>query len=325
MQRIFTSLALMIIVCNSFSQEEDKLLVAETKQSTVITEPATLNRGFFKIGSEFTYAIEDRVLTESGKRDYSTGNGWGRSSSENLHFYYGITNRIELGLIVPYKFRSMHRSYISDTVAADTSILVKWETGGNGIGDMRFIIRYQIIEGSKTKPSLTAALTAFFPTGEKNPTNISGELIYDHPTGSGEILLIPELSFRKVAYPYSYSFWGYFQYGFGCEKKMLPYEDAIHFRSGSRFILGGNFNFLLNDWIAVQNDLTFENKRGDTYTGNTMITSFMPSNDSWALIYAPGISFQFKKIRLAQGVSIPLLGKFWIADPQYRIMLQYIL
>jgi len=325
MKRIFTSLVFLIIVCTSFSQEEDKLLVAEIKQSTVITEPATLNRGFFKIGSEFTYAVEDRVLAESGKRIYSTGNGWGRSSSENLHFYYGATNRIEFGFILPYKFRSMHYSYINETPASDTSILIKWKTQGNGIGDIQFTIRYQIIEGSKTKPSLTAGLTTSFPTGEKNPTNITDTLIFDYPTGSGEISVAPELTFRKITYPYSYSFSSCFLYSFGCEKKMLPYENTIHFKSGSRFILSCNFNFLLNDWIAVQNDLTYDNKQADTYKGTTMITSFMPSNDSWALIYTPGISFQFKKIRLAQGVSIPIIGKFWIADPQYRIMLQYIL
>lgn len=325
MKRIFACLIFSLIAYFSFSQEEDKLLVSEIKQSTVITEPATLNRGFFKIGSEFTYAVEDREFSESHKRDYSTGNGWGRSSSVNLYLFYGLTNRIELCLYVPYKFRSIHYSYIDEFPIIGTSILTKWKTQGNGIGDIQFTIRYQIIEGSKTRPSLTASLTTSFPTGEKNPTNITDQFIYDHPSGSGEILLVPEFTYRKVAYPYSYSFWSYFQYGFGCEKKMLPYEDPIHFRSGSRLILGGNFNFLLNDWIAVQNDLIYDNKQADTYRGSTMITSFMPSNDSWAIIYTPGISFQFKKIRLAQGVSIPLTGKFWIADPQYRIMLQYIL
>jgi hypothetical protein len=323
MKRIFASLVLVIIVFNSFSQEEDKLLVAEIKQSTVITEPATLNRGFFKTGSEFTYAVEDRELSENGKRIYSTGNGWEKSSTENLHIYYGLSNRIEIGIIVPYKFKSMHFSYINET-PGDTSILIKWKTKGNGLGDIQFSVKYQIIEGSRTKPSLTAGLTASFPTGEKNPTNISDELIFDYPTGSGEITIAPELTYRKITYPYSYSFFGWFLYGFGCEKIMLPYENAIHFKSGSNFVLGCNFNFLLNDWVAVQNDLTCDIKQGDTYTGITNITSFLPSNDSRALLYRPGISFQFKRFRLAQGVSIPLIGKYCVADPKYSILFQYV-
>jgi len=237
---------------------------------------------------------------------------------------YGLSNRLELLLVIPYKFKSIHSSSINEVPVSDTSIIIKWKTKGNGIGDMQFGISFQIIEGTKNKPSLTGLITTYLPTGRKNPTNITEDMIYDYPTGSGEVTIAPELNYRKISYPFSYSFFGYIQFGFGCNKVAFPYEDPSHYRSGIRWIVGGNFNFLVNDWISFQNDFIYDNKKSDTYKGETIFAS-IPEFNSRVLFYTPGISFQFRKFRLSQVVSIPLTGKMTIADPQFNVTLQYIL
>jgi hypothetical protein len=320
MKKVYVILVLIILANAAYSQEEDKLLVSEIKQSTVITQPATLNKGFFLLGSIFTYNVEDKMFSDNGKKDFAPQNWWAKYSTEYLHFHYGLTNRIELAFALPYKITSISGSVFSEIPIIDTTITTKFKLKANGIGDIEFGIYYQLIKGSKTKPSLVSKLHATFPTGEKNPTNIKGAWEYDLPTGSGETTLASELIYRKITYPYSYSFYGFFKYSFGGEKVMLPYENSISFKSGIFYWVGGNFNFLLNDWIAVQNDLRLDYQQASKYYGET---SYVGIN-AYIISYHPNISFQFKKFRLIQGVFIPLFGKSTPADPQYNIDLQYI-
>jgi len=320
MKKIFVSLVLIIIANVAYSQEEDKLLVSEIKQSTVITQHATLNKGFFLLGSVFTYTVGDKMFSDNGKKDYAPENSWAKYSTEYLHFQFGLTNRIELAFALPYKITSISKSVIWEFPTIDSSITEKYKSKGKGIGDIEFGIYYQLIEGSKTKPSLVCKLSATFPTGEKNPTNIKGPWEYDMPNGSGEATLALELIYRKITYPYSYSFSGAFKYSFGGEKIMFPYENSISFKSGNYYEVGGNFNFLLNDWIAVQNDLLLFYQRANKYYGETANVGIT----QYGIFYNPNISFQFKKFRLVQGVLIPFFGKTMPADPQYNIDLQYI-
>jgi hypothetical protein len=321
MKKIFLILVLIFLACVAYSQEEDQLLVSEIKQSTVVTQPATLNKGFLLIGSIFTYTVVDKIFLANGKKDYSTENSWAKYSTEYLHFQYGLTNRIELAFAIPYKITSISYSRITKfPVYFDSTSTTKFKLKGNGIGDIDLEIYYQLIKGSKTKPSLVGQLSATFPTGEKNPTNIKENMIYDLPTGSGETTLALKLIYRKINYPYSYSFYGTFKYSFGGDKMMLPYENSISFKTGNYYNLGGNFNFLLNDWIAVQNDLSLVYQQANKYNGQTAYFGIT----QYGIFYNPNISFQFKKFRLVQGVFIPLFGKSFPADPQYNIDLQYI-
>jgi hypothetical protein len=320
MKKTIISLVLIILANIAYSQEEDKLLVSEIKQSTVITQPATLNKGFFLVGASFMHIMADKMFSDKGKKDYAVQNLSLRNSAAYLSFHFGLTNRIELAFDLPYTIASISKSIISEIPLLDTAVTTKFKLKGKGIGDIEFGISYQLIEGSKTKPSLVSKLSAVFPTGEKNPTNIKGLWEYDYPTGRGETALRLELIYRKISYPYSYSFHSLFKYSFGGEKVMAPYEDPISFRSGNYYEVGGNFDFLLNDWIAVQNNLGFLYKNADKYNGET---AQIPVTQM-AIFYYPNINFQFKKFRLAQGVCIYLFGKTIPGDPQYQIDLQYI-
>jgi len=320
MKKIFVSLVLIILASVAYSQEEDQLLVSEIKQSTVITQPATLKKGFFRISAVFTYGAADKMFSDNGRKEYLVGNAWTRSSTNIIELQYGLSNSIEMAFALPYEISTTSRSIIDIIPVTDSVITTARKLKGNGIGDIEFAISYQIIKGTKSKPSLVSKLIATFPTGRKNPSNIKNRWEYDKPTGRGETTLALQVIYRKVIYPYSYSFTGAFKYPFGGEKVLFPYEDPISFRSGNYYEAGGNFNFLLNDWIAVQNDLYYAYKRADSYNDNT--TYF--SNNQSAIYYHPNISFQLKKFRLVQGVLFPLKGKSISADPYYNIYLQYI-
>ena len=179
MKKVIVGLVLLVLANVLYSQEEDKLLVSEIKQSTVITQPATLNKGFFLLGSTFMHIMADKMFSDNGKKEYAVQNLSSRNSTEFLTFRFGLTNRIELEFDLPYVITSISKSTISQVPLYDTSITTKFKLKGKGIGDIEFGISCQLMEGSKTKPSLVSKLSAIFPTGEKNPTNIKGDWEYD--------------------------------------------------------------------------------------------------------------------------------------------------
>jgi hypothetical protein len=80
---------------------------------------------------------------------------------------YGLTNRLEVGVRLPYVYRS-DTSIIApvtgstnDDAAATTDNSVK----GNGIGDLEINARYQLIDGGRGSPYVIANLQAVLPTG----------------------------------------------------------------------------------------------------------------------------------------------------------------
>ena len=135
MKKTFISLVFIILANFSYSQEEDKLLVSEIKQSTVITQPATLNKGFFLLGSTFMHVmIADKMFSDNGKKEYVVQNLSSRNSIEYLHFHYGLTNRIELAFDLPYKITSISKSIIQEVPLLDTAITTKFKLKGKGNG-----------------------------------------------------------------------------------------------------------------------------------------------------------------------------------------------
>jgi hypothetical protein len=303
------------------SQEDDLLLVSEIKQSTVITEPATLHKGFFKLGTVSSFIFIDKLYDENAKKVYMMGNGWMTESMHTLDLFYGITNRFQVLVSVPYMRRKVYYSNLTIIPVLDQSERFGSELKGNGLGDAELGLDYQIIEGSKTKPSLVSHLTLTFPSGEKNYTNYNSDSsLFDFPTGAGEIAVNLGLRYRKIIYPFSYSFNGSYKYYFKGKKTINIWEDETEFKSGGMISLGGSFNFLLNDWIAIQNELYFHHFEKSKYYYDPIEYG----NSSWSVSYIPEVHFQFRKFRFVQGVMLNLIGKNSGADPTFILIAQYI-
>src|SRR4030043_1033738 len=80
-----------------FGQFEQIIIPGDLKQKTIITEPATLQKGFLRteIGASFSFI--DKVFNEENKRNYILNtNGWNKSSTYSLNLFFGISNRMEV-------------------------------------------------------------------------------------------------------------------------------------------------------------------------------------------------------------------------------------
>jgi hypothetical protein len=109
---------------------------------------------------------------------------------------YGLTNRFEVEVRVPYLYRedSVTQRPIATPSTADTMSIFN----GSGLGDIETTGRYQINEGGPDKPYLVA-FTRFKSTTGKGPFSVSRDpltqLQTELPTGSGFYIVQPGLTF----------------------------------------------------------------------------------------------------------------------------------
>ncbi len=80
---------------------------------------------------------------------------------------YGLTNRLEVGVRVPYVYRS-DSSIIAPIMGStpnDAAATIDNSVSGDGIGDIELTARYQVLDGSGGSPYLIANLQGVLPTG----------------------------------------------------------------------------------------------------------------------------------------------------------------
>lgn len=98
---------------------------------------------------------------------------------------YGITNRLEAELKVPYIYRDDEVSFIIPQIDPDTELTQ--DADGHGLGDIEFGLHYQINSGLDDWPIFIGNLRYKSPTGkgpfdvDRGPNGLETEL----PTGSG--------------------------------------------------------------------------------------------------------------------------------------------
>jgi len=315
-------ICLLVIISAAVSGQTEKILnPADLKQQTIITEPISLYKGFLRIGFAYSYTVLDKYFDDSGKKDYFPESAWGKTSGAQFWAQYGITNRIMVELGVPYKsdLTNYHRSVFIPEL--DTMILSNLTNRGNGLGDIMVSATYQIIPSAENNFSVKASVDLTIPTGQKNPTDIESSGSYKSPTGYGSFVISPRISARMVAYPFSYI--GYISYNYNFKGSRIIYPGDLEektFKYGNNLIAGGSFNFHLNEWIALTNELNY------SYTGKGELEGSMPGdlNSAWGIHYETRLVFQIKRFRLGEAVTIPLAGRKIGADPLYVLIGQYV-
>ena len=315
---VFTGLFLSV-VC--YGQVEKQLTPADIKQQTIVTEPVTLKKGFFRAGTLVNYRVADKYFTDKGEKEYYASNVWGSKSSYNLTFQYGISDRLEVEFTTEY-MNSRQESQSTEFVAAtNTTRTVLLKQKGSGIGDSYFKLRYQVVPENRHRVSLTGNINLGIPTGEKNPTDIRSAEKYDLPVGSGNFALAAGLYTRTILYPYSFTGSVNYVYNFSGKKK-FNVTDLVEreFKPGSIIEASLGINLHLNEWIVFSNEINYQHKEKGTI--NDHYTPLMPL--TWAASYRPGLVFQVKKFRLSELVTIPVKGKNTAADPLYILMVQYV-
>ncbi|MGQ9620291.1 MAG: transporter [Bacteroidales bacterium] len=320
---IRTILIVSIILLPEFlyAQVEKQLTPSEIKQQTIVTEPVTLKKGFFRAGSLMNYRVADKYFTDDGIKEYYLSNIWGSNASYNITFQYGISDRFELEIVTEY-MNSRQESQKTEYVAlTNTTREILLKKKGTGIGDSYARFRYQLLPESKYRISLTGIAWLAVPTGKKNPTDIVSSEQYDLPVGNGTYAVTGGLFARTILYPYSFTFLINYTYSFSGNKKFeITDLREIKFKPGDIIEASLSANLHLNEWIVFSNELYYQNK--DKGRVNERYSHYLPL--TWSISYEPGLIFQVKRFRLGETVTIPLKGRNSAADPLYCLMLQYI-
>ncbi len=301
-------------------QNEEVILPSDLKQQTIITEPPTLWKGFLRVGLVTSFGAVDKYFNNENNKTYFPESAWASSWSFMLLAQYGVTDRLTVEFWLPYG--NEVRNYFQVWLDPGNEINYEnsWDLKGNGLGDISFSSRYQFLKESVSFPSLTGSLDLTIPTGEKNPTDIKGNYDYKLPAGYGEYVLSGELRAKKIRYPYSYIAYISYLYHFPGSKMFNAMDtEESEFKSGDRLNLGLSFNFHLNDWIAIANEANyFYNWKGEqeNVSPDDLFTN-------WAVSYEGRLVFQIKRIRLAEAVRFPVMGRNVSADPLYILLVQY--
>ena len=311
----------LISASSSFSQTEKLIVPSDLKQQTIVTEPVTLRKGYFRVGFLIDYRVADRYFDNSGTREYYRASSWGSKSAYGLMLQYGISNRLQVDLVSEYMYRRQETRNTEIIALTSAKVVTSVKRRGLGIGDSRVSISYQLIAEKENKLSLTGNIQATIPTGEKNPSNIKNENEYDLPVGDGTFALGLNVFARKIVFPYSFS--GYVAYtnNFSGTKVFKTLADSEKkFKMGNLFETGLSGNLHLNEWIVFGNEINFYTEHKGEIEG--FESELLPA--SWAISYEPGLVFQVHRFRLSETIRIPVKGKNVPADPLYVVMAQYI-
>jgi hypothetical protein len=125
---------------------------------------------------------------------------------------YGLSNRLELELKLPYVYRS--DSTVSREIFTGTGVDRVFDTSGRGVGDAELALRYQLNDGGVDKPYYVAGLRFKSRTGTDpfevltdcsqrcvGPNATGTGLPLELPTGSGFYALQPSLTWLYSSDP----------------------------------------------------------------------------------------------------------------------------
>ncbi|MBL7851544.1 MAG: transporter [Cyclobacteriaceae bacterium] len=315
------SILLVMLMTPVYGQEQ--LLPSEKKQQTVVTEPASLYKGFFRAGVAGYFGTVDKYFDASGNKTYFPGNIWGSTYGISMSALYGITDRFQASVSIPYMGSSASQYVLfqipsTDPTRPDSLPTVRYLRKSSGFGDISVGLKYQIATETASRPAVMVYAEATIPTGEKNPTNVIDARNYTPPVGDGEFKLNVGVGIRKVMYPISYSVFVDYMKKFGGTKIHEPGEAEIPFKSSDFMDVIASFNFHLNDWIAVMNEVSYF-----YYLNNGTFNNQPVDAPTYLLQYTPRVSFQIKRLRLNEGVLIPLAGQTASADISFMLLVQY--
>ncbi|MFN8241874.1 MAG: hypothetical protein U0X39_14125 [Bacteroidales bacterium] len=305
----------------AWAQTENQIVPSDLKQQTIVTEPVTLRKGYFRTGVLVNYRVADRYFTANGSREYYINNTWGSKTSFNLMVQYGLSDRFQVDISSDYMKELQESTTTEVTPGTNTSKEVVSKRKGLGPGDSYLTIRYQLVPESRWLVSLTSTAKLTVPTGKKNPSNIISENQYDLPVGDGTYALTAGLYARSILYPYSFTAYMNFTRNF-TGSKIINTTDATEtrFRFGNFVETGIGTNLHLAEWIVLSNGINYHHEGQGSLNG--VNSERMPA--SWGVFYEPSMIFQIRRFRLGESVTVPLKGKNIPADPLFVIMVQYV-
>jgi hypothetical protein len=296
------------------------ILPSDLKQQTIVTEPVTLRKGYFRTGVSLSYFALDKYFTSATKKEYYTLSQWHTDFTFQATLRYGITDRLEVDIAVPVNSKRTQTHYEGKMPGYNTDYSLSADLKGKGLADCDLTVKYQVIPEKEKKFSLSVWQWITFPTGKKNFSDTASFINFKLPTGSGNFTTGLMVSIRKVSYPYSFGAYVRYAYEFP-GSKLIEQDDKkeTKFKNGNYTTVGASFNLHLNEWIALSNEFNYKyNEKGVIkYEVEKTV------DPAWEFSYLPGLYFQVRRFRISEVVQVPLMGKNISADPLYHMQVQY--
>jgi hypothetical protein len=314
-------LALIFVGANglALAQEQEHLEPSERKFQSLVREPLTIYKGFFRGGVTVLFSTIDHMFDNDGNRIPLLGNANAKQWTYSPFLQYGITDRFQVEVMAPYVSGRLQQSVQYKIPGVDSVFVKHWTRKTQGIGDLDVALSYQLIEGSSTNPGVSLVVTGTLPTGEKNPKNVNEDNPAEHDAapGYGEYAINSQLRFRKVMFPFSFNVFASYKHFFP-GKKIMEAGDTQErpFKSGDIVSFSGALYMHLNNWIVFRN-------LAEVYIHQASEVDEIKGDDGHAFIYTGGLSFQLKQFRLDQIATVPILGRNAGAEIGYAFNVMY--
>jgi hypothetical protein len=325
MNRILLTIMLLALAGMCIAQVADGLTPLQRKQLTVLAEPATLYKGFLRVGYEIKYSRPGRTFDKNGvsrpQEDFTYS---GSYVDHLLSLSYGLSDRLQLSVVLPYVNDNL-RAVVEINQSGNQLTTPKIDITSKGFGDLQTEMRFQIIKETTKVPSLVAGLGVWLPTGNNERTistdAITNDVTYKDITGGVGSSVIATVQLRKIMYPYLLA--AEFNYFFGAEGEIIENGASIDVLGANSAIWQLTTGMHLNEWITLTGKLFYQRLSFDSEVEPNTTVPLFDNSKKELLTLDPTLTFQFGRIRSQQVIAIPLYGKNSTAELEYSASLQY--
>lgn len=309
---------ILVVVCGSAANAADPALESEQKIFVQLVEPTKEQRsGRDEKPPAFAPIFEQPgVLTPRGKAVLEPAMQFGYSSSSrvsvvgytiipailiglldvreikrntvtpSLTARWGLTNRAELELKLPYVYR--YDTVLSRPINSGASRDELFSSRGHGIGDVEATGRLQLNDGGADSPYFIGTLRLKSRTG-KDPfevltdtidsTRVSNELQKDLPTGSGFYTVQPGLTVLLPADPAV--FFGSISYQYNVKRSGVVMNTTSGPQALGEIKPGGVIGFNFGMGLALNDRSSFSVGYDHAAVGKTKINGAYALNSVW--------------------------------------------
>jgi len=307
MKRLYICLHVAIYFLPLFAQTENQLTVSEIRQQTILNEPLTLQKGYFRIETQLNYLS---FSTDWYNNNWKKVTNYGYLSNNIVAPFalsYGITNNIELNISSSYKYSKTYKSYNTYDYYRIAQYLHDTTNISNGFADISISTIYQIVNENQKYPLMGIELLLNIPYGKKESTLSNDSTTIYEAVSQGDYDLGIGYLIKKVFYPFSISSGIGYVYRFPIDLE-LDYSNNIrtHVKYGDYLNFNMTLNYMPCDWIDLGNTISCTYNGKPQYTiNNYSYSGVVTAYSQWN----PFITFQIKNIRLSQGLYIYIIGK----------------
>jgi hypothetical protein len=320
---ILFSFTAMVNFCKA--QVAEGLTPLQRKQLTVLAEPATLYKGFFRLGYGIKYSRPGRTFDKNGVN--RTPEDFNFSGNYVEHLFtatYGITDRIQISASLPYtndNLSALIRVNQTNNQIVESKIKVK----SKGISDFQTDLQVQLIKETKQIPAVVFGFSVWLPTGNNERTIVTDpvtfDVTYNDITGGVGSSVFTSIQVRKVMYPYLLA--AEFKYFYGADGKIIENNTSIDVIGANSAVWQLTTGMHLNEWITITGKMFYQRLSFDSDVQPNTTVPLIDNSKKELLSFDPTLTFQFGRFRSQQYISIPISGKNYSSELEYSAGLVY--